>query len=90
MSQDKAGRTLDDYFEFVVRDPQSKLVTSFFKRGRRITLRGIGAFVQVHKGKPTIGYEYPCIGPLMKLVAKNESANDFTFNTKTRKWKITR
>ena len=79
----------EDYFEFVIDDPRSKLVTSNFIRGRRIVLRGIGAFVQVKNGRPEIGYSYQCLGPLCQLVKGHPCENDFTFNPKAKKWFIT-
>lgn len=90
MAKKKSELDLPDYFEFTIDDPHSKLVTSCFTKDRRIVIRGLGAFVQVEKGKPKIGYCYPSLGRLADLVRKTPKENDYSFSHKTHTWHVSR
>jgi hypothetical protein len=63
-----------------------RYVTSNFIRGRRLVLYGVGMHFQIENGKiKDVGVEYPCLGPLSRLVQKRTDVDAFKWDGK--KWK---
>lgn len=86
----KKRKSYTDYLTATISGAITKWVTDSLVRDRRIVLYGIDvAIVQVgHKveASPVI----PCAGPLMDVINANPEHSMFSFNRKSKKWKVNR